>query len=398
MLYELKALSEREGVVSLRFDAVDAGAAAKQAAIQGYTVLTVRPGSAWNAWASRGGRHRGFSLLLFSRELLVLLRSGLPLTEALQTLAEKERDVAGRHVIESVVARLREGQTLSSAMQQFPAAFPALYVATVQASEKTGDLPEALERFVIYQSQLDVVRKKVVSALIYPALLMLVGGLVTLFLMLYVVPRFSQIYEDIGGNLPFFSRMLLSWGSLLQAHTGPVLAAAGGAIAACAYALLNPGTRQWMGEKLWRVPGIGERLRLYHLARFYRTVGMLLRDGIPVVNALNMVAGILPPAMRQALATAAQSISEGLPVSRAMDANGLTTSVALRMLVVGERASKMGEMMENIASFHDEEIARWIDWFIRLFEPLLMAFIGIAIGLIVVLMYLPIFELAGSIQ
>jgi len=360
--------------------------------------LTVKPRSAWNAWASRGGRHRGFSLLLFSRDLLVLLRSGLPLTEALQTLAEKERDADGRQVIESVVSRLQEGQTLSGAMQQFPVAFPALYVATVKASEKTGDLPEALDRFVIYQSQLDVVRKKVLSAMIYPALLMLVGGLVSLFLMLYVVPRFSQIYDDIGGNLPFFSRLLLSWGSLLQSHTGSVMTVAGSSIAAAAYVLLNPGTRQWLGEKLWQIPGIGERLRLYHLARFYRTVGMLLRDGIPVVNALNMVAGVLPPAMRQALAAATRSISEGLPTSRAMDANGLTTPVALRMLVVGERASKMGEMMENIASFHDEEIARWVDWFIRLFEPLLMAFIGIAIGLIVILMYLPIFELAASIK
>jgi len=398
MQYQLKALSEREGVVSLLFDATDANAAAQQAAIQGYTVLTVKPRSAWNAWASRGGRHRGFSLLLFSRDLLVLLRSGLPLTEALQTLAEKERDADGRQVIESVVSRLQEGQTLSGAMQQFPVAFPALYVATVKASEKTGDLPEALDRFVIYQSQLDVVRKKVLSAMIYPALLMLVGGLVSLFLMLYVVPRFSQIYDDIGGNLPFFSRLLLSWGSLLQSHTGSVMTVAGSAIAAAAYVLLNPGTRQWLGEKLWQIPGIGERLRLYHLARFYRTVGMLLRDGIPVVNALNMVAGVLPPAMRQALAAATRSISEGLPTSRAMDANGLTTPVALRMLVVGERASKMGEMMENIASFHDEEIARWVDWFIRLFEPLLMAFIGIAIGLIVILMYLPIFELAASIK
>jgi general secretion pathway protein F len=398
MLYELKALREREGVVSLRFDAADENAAAKQATIQGYTVLTVKPRSAWNAWASRGGRHRGFSLLLFSRELLVLLKSGLPLAEALQTLAEKERETDARQIIDSVVSRLREGQPLSSAMQQFPAAFPALYVATIRASEKTGDLPEALDRFVIYQSQLDVVRKKVLSALIYPAVLMLVGGLVSLFLMLYVVPRFSQIYEDIGGNLPFFSRLLLSWGSLLQAHTGAVLAAAGGVIAAVAYVLLNPGTRQWLGETLWRVPGIGERLRLYHLARFYRTVGMLLRDGIPVVNALSMVAGVLPPAMRQALVAAARGISEGLPTSRAMDANGLTTPVALRMLVVGERASKMGEMMENIASFHDEEIARWVDWFIRLFEPLLMAFIGIVIGVIVVLMYLPIFELAASVH
>jgi general secretion pathway protein F len=151
-------------------------------------------------------------------------------------------------------------------------------------------------------------------------------------------------------------------------------------------------------HRAWRIPAIGARMRIYQLARFYRTLGMLLRGGIPVTQALEMVIDLLHPALRVQLRQAGQSIKEGRSVSFAMQTHRLTTPVAARMLRVGERAGRMGEMMERAASFYDEEMARWVDWFTRLFEPLLMAFIGVIIGLIVVLMYLPIFELAGSIQ
>jgi general secretion pathway protein F len=139
-------------------------------------------------------------------------------------------------------------------------------------------------------------------------------------------------------------------------------------------------------------------MRLYQLARFYRTLGMLLRGGTPVVTALDMASGLLAPGLQPSLARAREAIREGRAISEAMSAHGLTTAVALRMLRVGERSGRMDEMMDRIAGFLDEEIARWVDWFTRLFEPLLMAFIGVVIGAVVVLMYLPVFELAGSIQ
>jgi len=153
-----------------------------------------------------------------------------------------------------------------------------------------------------------------------------------------------------------------------------------------------------VGTKLWQIPAIGTRMRLYQLARFYRTLGMLLRGGTPVVSAIDMASDLLAPALKPSLARAREAIREGRTISEAMSLHGLTTPVALRMLRVGERSGRMDEMMDCIAVFLDEEIARWVDWFTRLFEPLLMAFIGIVIGVIVVLMYLPVFELAGSIQ
>ena len=139
-------------------------------------------------------------------------------------------------------------------------------------------------------------------------------------------------------------------------------------------------------------------MKLYQLARFYRTTGMLLRGGMPLVAALDMAADLLHPALRARLAAARRSISEGKPVAASLEENDLTTPVALRMLAVGERGGNMGEMMDRAASFHDEEISRWIEWFTRLFEPILMAVIGLVIGAIVILMYMPIFELAGNLQ
>src|SRR5207245_2007014 len=171
-----------------------------------------------------------------------------------------------------------------------------------------------------------------------------------------------------------------------------------GFVIAAVYALRNARIKARIGNLLWKLPAIGERLKLYQLARFYRTIGMLLRGGTPLPTALRMGAELLHPLLRARLAMASRAVNEGRPVSEAMEANGLTTIIAQRMLAVGEKSGNMGEMMERIAEFHDEEISRWVDWFTRLFEPLLMAAIGLVIGAIVVLMYMPIFELAGGVE
>jgi len=219
---------------------------------------------------------------------------------------------------------------------------------------------------------------------------------VSLFLLLYVVPRFAHIYEERGADLPLASRLLLAWGEAVQAHGGLMLALLGGLLVAGFYIVRNSRTR--IGNALWRVPAIGERLKVYQLARFYRTIGMLLRGGMPLVAALELGAQLLHPVLRERLVAARRAISEGRNVSQSLEASGLTTPVALRMLAVGERSGSMGEMLEQIAAFHDEELSRWVDWFTRLFEPILMALIGLVIGAIVILMYMPIFELAGGIQ
>lgn len=396
MRYELKALRGCEKPTAITLDALDVNDAAAQAMAQGYTVIAIKATQPWPSWHKP--RKANFPLVLFSQELLALLDAGLALVDALETLAEKELRPEVKKNLTQIVAWLYEGHPLSYALQHSAANFPPLYVASVRASEKTGALPEALTRYIAYQSQMDGVKRQVVSASIYPVLLAVVGGLVAMFLMLYVVPRFSHIYADIGGDLPFMSRLLMHWGNLIGDHGGVLLGGTVLIIGALVYAGTRPSFRQWLTNRLWQLPTIGARLHLYQLARFYRSLGMLLRGGMPVVKALQMVSELLQLSLRGQLAQAAASIREGQSISYSMERYSLTTPVALRMLRVGERTGKMGEMMERIAGFYEEETARWVERFTKLFEPLLMVFIGLLIGGIVVLMYFPIFELAGSIQ
>lgn len=398
MRYQVRALDRATGVTSLLLDAASAEAAADQVRRQGLAVLGVRAAreGGWKSLLS--GRAGAFPLGLFTQELLTLLESGLSVVEAMETLREKEVRAERQQLFGRLVEALYQGNSLSQALAQFPAVFPTLYVATVQASERTGNLPEALGRYVVYQGQVDSVRRKLISASIYPALLTAVGGLVIAILLGYVVPRFARIFEDIGRDLPYLSRLLMEWGKLVAEHSLPLLAAALLLLGGLAYGILRPETRQWAAERLMRIPAIGMRMRIYQLARFYRTLGMLLRGGIPIMTALDMTAGLLQSSLRGQLDKATRKIREGHAISRAMEEFGLTTPVSSRMLRVGERTGQMGEMMERIAHFYDDEIARWVDWFIRLFEPVLMMIIGIAIGGIVVLMYFPIFELAGSVH
>ncbi len=395
MRFSLKAISPDGRVESFDLHAHDRTAAAQRAVERGYTVISIRARGVVSG-SRLAATH--FPVVLFSQELLILLQAGLPLVEAIDTLAEKERRAEYRDVLTRIAQTLRGGRPLSSATEQFPGMFPPLYVATLRAAERTSDLAPALGRYVAYARQLAALRGSLVRAAIYPLVLLGVGGLVSLFLMLYVVPRFSRIYAERAADLPLFSKALLAWGQAVEGHGFTVAALLAVAAAGAVWAMRSTPAREWIESRLWRIPGIAERLRMYQLARFYRTAGMLLGGGIPLVTALQMAAELLSPSLREGLSLARQAISQGLPVSASMERHGLVTPVALRMLVVGERSGNMSEMMERIAIFHDEEIARWVDWATRLFEPLLMAAIGLVIGVIVVLMYMPIFELAGNVQ
>ncbi|MBI1425273.1 MAG: type II secretion system F family protein [Gammaproteobacteria bacterium] len=396
MRFELKALSDERGVHVVALEASDEAEALRQARLQGYAVLTIRRKRARGGWLAK--QRTRFSLTLFTQELLALLDAGLSIVEAIETLAEKEEHPETRKVLEQVTARLYEGHPLSYALQQFPAAFPALFVATVRASEKTSDLSTALSRYVSYQLQMDAVRKKVISASIYPMILLFGGGLVTLFLIGYVVPRFSLVYDQIGQNLPLLSRVLMQFGQILRENGLSIFIALGLGLAVLVYTVRQPKHRQWLVQQLWQIPAFGNRMKIYQLARFYRTLGMLLQGGTPIVTALHMASDLLQVSLRNRLALASASIGEGLSISQAMERHSLTTPVSSRMLAVGERSGRMGEMMDRIAAFYDDEMARWVERFSMLFEPILMAVIGLVIGVIVILMYFPIFDLAASIQ
>jgi general secretion pathway protein F len=376
-------------------DAHDAREARALAQDRGYAVLAVRRRLAVLALLRRRG---SFPLQLVSQELRVMLEAGLSLPEAMQALVEKESREDLRHTLKRVADALLEGASFSAALARQPDTFPALYVATIKAAEKTGDLAEALARYVTYQQQLDAIRRKVVSASVYPMLLLGVGVLVALFLLAYVVPRFAAVYQDLGRELPWITQLMLGWGRFLDEHTA--LAALGALVAGAGmvHALSRQSVRAALLRQIWRIPRLGERLRIYDLSRLYRTLAMLLRSGMPIVPAMRNASGLLRPEPRARLSLALADIEQGNPISQAMAARGLTTPVALRMLRVGERSGRMSELMERIAAYFEDDLARWVDWFTRLFEPILMLLIGGVIGAVVLLLYMPILELAGALQ
>ena len=394
MEFRVKALDREQAVLAQMVDAVDESDARRQLGVLGLRVISLTPVRQVRPFS----RPAKIPLVIFSQELVALLDAGLSLVESIEALTEKEVSPTVRRPLEQILGRLYEGQTLGAALAEHPTTFTYLYVATVRASERTGSLREALTRFIAYQEQIDALRKTLVNASIYPAVLLAAGILVTLFLMGYVVPRFSSIYEQLGSDLPLASRLLLQWGQMLEAHTAAVIGSGLGVAGVAAYGLSRRSTRAALGAWFAKLPAIGRQLRLYQLARLYRTVGMLLRSGMPAVTAMSMSSGLLSESLRPAFTRATQSVREGQSIANAMDKAGLTTPVAARMLRVGERSGNMGEMTERIAAFYDDEIGRWVAIVTRLIEPLFMTVIGLLIGVIVVLMYFPIFQLAGSVQ
>lgn len=393
--FRLRVQAEPGQTRDMLIDSATAADAVHRATQLGLVVVGVQPLAASKrtlAW-----RSGDFSLLLFSQELLALLEAGLHLHEALTTLLAKEEQPAARQLLQHLCGELAKGRGFSDVLAEHPRRFSTVYVAIVRSTERTGDLPRALARFITYQQQFDNIRKKLVATSIYPALLLLVGTGVTLFLLAYVVPRFSQVYASAGRDMPAASAWLLQIGSFIQ-RQGWLLTGLGLSVLALgAIWLGSKGGWSALGEALLRMPGIAPRAAEFRLARFYRAVGLLLAAGIALPRALGMVSGLLDPAQRLRLAQVRSMIDQGLPLSSSLVAQGLASPVARSLLTVGERSGQLGEMLERSARFHDEALERWLDWASRLLEPLLMTLIGLVIGGVVVLMYLPIFELAGGL-
>lgn len=392
MQFTVRTLESDLSFAQVLVEAKNESEARLQVEARGLYVSTVEPVA---ASVSGGPRHR-FSLLLFSQEMLALLRAGLGIVEGLEALREKEANPAALAVLERLLIALREGQRFSSALAAQPSVFPALYIAIVRAAEGTSDLPRALSRYIEYRQRVDVIRNKVVSASIYPAILLAVGGAVSMFLMTYVLPKFAEVYHGAGRDLPWLSQRMLDWGLFATNHRTALAVAAVGIAAFAVGFVRRMMAHHDTARLLSRVPGIGTRVRLLELSRLYLTLGMLSEGGITVVNAIDTVQHMVSPGTRAALAAARARIEAGASLSAAFEHSGLTTPISLRMLRVGERSGAMGQMLTQAAAFHDDEISRWIERFTRTFEPLLMAAIGLAVGAIVVLLYMPIFDLAGD--
>ncbi|WP_338845432.1 type II secretion system F family protein [Massilia sp. W12] len=387
-------------------DVQGAGGARQRLCVQAVNEVEAIRAAARNGWQvlaidlppQEARTRRGqFPLLQFSQELLTLLEAGLNLHEALTTLHNKESRSSARATLAAMLLSLQHGKNFSDTLAAFPAIFPDIYVASMRAAERSGDLPQSLARYVSYQLQFETIRRKLIAAAVYPALLLAMGALVTLFLLVYVTPKFAVVYESSGRDIPLLSQWLLSFGRLLAGH-GWLMSALGlGLLLLLFWLLRQAAVRARLLNLALDLPLLATRSAEFRLARFYRALSLLLHAGIPLTRGMQMAGPLLQPGQQSRLALARRAVEEGQTFSLALEAHELATAVAQSLLKVGENTGRLAEMLERSARFHDEEFARQIELASRLLEPLLMAVIGVVIGSVVVLMYLPIFELAGSL-
>jgi general secretion pathway protein F len=395
--FVVRALDTNQQIVEVVVEALDVDDLLSRVRAMSLSVLTHRQAS--TSWRDlTGWRKSSFDLLLFVQEINALITAGLSITEAIETLLERSSMEANRLIVQRLLNDLKAGLRLSQALERQSAVFPPLLVGIVQSSEDTSDLPRALERYLQYELQLRSLRQKITSAAIYPAILMSVGTLVALFLLGYVVPRFASVYQGGGRELPAASQWLLLLGQWIAAHRTLALITLAITVATIAWWLVRLGkTNEW-----WRflrfVPGAAQRLEILELSRLYLTLSMLLQGGLPIDRSMRLASSVLSVAKQSKWESVRVLVNEGIPLTNAMEQYGFCTNVATRMLRVGERSGQIGAMLGKAANFYEAETARRIDTFSKTFEPVLMAAIGIVIGVIVILLYIPVFDLAGSIK
>lgn len=395
---------DTQGRFALRLvDAASEWQARQVAALGGETVLRcVIAGQATQArWVHRLARFFKASAeidtVVFSQDMATLLEAGVTVKEAISALTQKETSAVKLDVLRGVSASISHGLSFSGALAQSHA-FPELLIATVAASEETGDLAIGLSRYAKHQHSLRTVRDRVVGACVYPLLLLVVGSLVVALLLGVVVPRFATLIDSTGKELPLLSRLLLGWGHWVDAQPWIPALLLGAMVCAMAFVWVQFQKPNFRKQWLEKIPGVAKVVREFQHLQMYRTTAILTARGITIHRALVYSREFLSPSDQLRLAAALADMTQGVSVSNALANCGLSDIVAVSMLNVAERTGAMPEMLDRIADFYERSLQRNIDVVSRLIEPILMILFGVVIGGIVILMYLPIFDLASSIS
>lgn len=393
MRFRAKVLNAAMAVERIDVDAADENEAMVVLRNSGARVLDLR---VEKHLALLPRRNLTFNLFVFNQQLHALLDAGQTTVDAIEVLGQKDRKARNRSVYDTLIRSLKEGNQLSLAMAQLPSVFPVLYVAMVRSSETTGTVRMAIKRFMGYQAQVSEIRRKLIGAAIYPLILLCVGFLVIAFLMLHVLPQFSEVFESAAMRNNKASGFIELWGTFVRDHTAVAWSSTFGLFVMVMMLGANARFRSAMGRRILKAPVIGEVVWTVHLSRMYRTLGMLLSSGVSVIAAMKMTREVLPASMQSSVDSAVRLVSEGQPISQVMSSQGLSTEIAQRLLVAGESSGRLDEMMGRIADFYDDEMRLWIDTASRVIEPVMMVGLGLVIGAIVLMLYAPIFDLANA--
>ena len=367
---------------------------------QGFHIFQIRRQSLafFQGGQKKTSRMTGRRFLSFNQELLVLLRSGLPVLQIFDTQIDQIEAGGFRDILTEIREEIRGGSSLSDAFAKFPHFFPPLYVASVRAGEKTGDLPETMSRYLQYQKRVEAIRAKVRSASFYPLLLTTAAVMVVIFLMLFVVPRFTQIYADANVELPLITQALIGFSKLIGSYWYLILIALVVALPLVKILFRSSRGRLRVDRFLLHVPFVGGLKIEYALSGFNRTLGTTLASGTPLVPAMQMSRGTLNNlSLEQAMIQAIHRVEEGTALSDSLARTGFFPPLALRMVSVGETSGSLTEMLGDIADYYEAEVEQRLTKLTTMIEPILMMVMGFMIAFIIVAMYIPIFQLAGTV-
>ena len=347
----------------------------------------------------KGGKVNPADIAVFSRQLATMLAAGIPMVQAFEIVGAGNEKPAMQKLVLDVKADVEGGTSLHEALAKHPLYFDDLYVNLVEAGEQAGALESLLDKVATYKEKTEALKKKVKKALFYPAAVLAVAVIVTIVLLVFVIPQFEALYKGFGANLPAFTQFVIHISDIVQ-HDGFFIAMViGGAVWAFFYfKKRSKAMRQFLDRLVLKMPVIGPILNKAAIARYARTLSTMFAAGVPLVEALDSVAGATGNIVYEnAVLAMRDEVSTGQRLQRAMENTGLFPNMVNQMIAVGEESGSLDEMSGKVATFYEAEVDNAVDAMSSLLEPLIMVVLGVLVGCLVIAMYLPIFKLASVV-
>jgi type IV pilus assembly protein PilC len=337
--------------------------------------------------------------LVYNQELATLLKAGMPVVQSLDILRRRVSNPVFKGVLDDVHERVRAGSALSESFEAHGTLFPGVYTASLLAGEKSGNLEQVLRRYVNYVKIVSSVRRKTVSALVYPAILLLLSIIVVTIIVVRVVPEFGSFYNQFGHELPWSTRFIVAVSDIVTTYFVLIIGVIVIATGSVWWWVKQPGQRRRLDRLILRMPALGGIAQKFSTSQAARTLATLLGGGIPLVNALEVSARSLSNQyMAGELFTAAQQVREGRALASAMQDSGAFPDVSIKMVEVGESTGALQEMLNSLADFYDEEIETNLGRFVTLVEPILLVIMGLVIAGLLLALYLPLFNLSSALS
>lgn len=369
---------------------------------KGYHVFSVRQkglafGLSLPRFASSRVPDRAF--LVFNQEFAALLKAGLPLLQSLDIMLERGSEGRLRTVLREIRERVKNGEELSAAFDHFGHTFPPLYAASLKAGERSGELESIIRRFIRYQKLMMESRRRVVSAVVYPIVLLILSVVMVGIMSLYVIPQFEDFFDSMDVELPLLTRAILAASLFFRRH----YVALSAVVVVSGYLITHwSRTRQgrlFFHHQLLRIPLVGTVFHRFSLSQFSRSLGTLLSGGIPLVPALDVAVGAVGNDwVRSQMSQLASVVSEGRPFYESLQSSGVFTPVSIDMVRVGEATGALDQMLADVSEFFEQEAETRLDRILVLLEPLTLLGMGIVIATLMIAMYLPMFSAWGQVD